>query len=82
MDPSEIAILQAQRGQATKIPGRQVQVLRGLGAATGPVAPVPPPPPPSGNAGAQSAGLFGIPWWALLVLGAGIVYAVRRQGQD
>lgn len=82
MDPSEIAILQAQRGQANKIPGREVQI-RGLGMATGPVAPVPPPPPPPpGNAGAQSAGLFGIPWWALLGIGAVVVYAMRRQGRD
>lgn len=78
MNPSEIAILQAQRGQATRLPGREVQI-RGLGMATGPVAPVPPPPPPPG-ANAASTG-SGIPWWAIAILGIGIVYAVQRRGQ-
>ena len=82
MNPSEIAILQAQRGQATKIPGRQVQVLRGLGAATGPVAPVPPPPPPSGNAGAQSTSIFNIvPWWAWPLIVAGAYELYRRRNR-
>jgi len=78
MDPRELALLQAQRGQALAIPGRQVQ-LRGLGNATGPTGPVAPPPPP--GAGAQSASLFGVPWgaWALLGVGAYAVYHKRNR---
>jgi hypothetical protein len=76
MDPRELALLQSQRGQALAIPGRQVQ-LRGLGNATGPTGPVAPPPPP--GAGAQSASLLGVPWWAWALLGVG-AYAVYHKG--
>lgn len=79
MDPREIAMIQSQRGQAI-IPGREVQ-LRGLGNATGPVAPTPPPPPPPGDAGAQSAGLLGVPWWAWALLGVGAYMAYSRRGR-
>jgi len=81
MDPRELALIQSQRGQALAIPGREVQVS-GLGRATGPASPTPPPPPPPpGDAGAQSAGLLGVPWWAWLLLGVGAYAAYSRRGR-
>lgn len=79
MDPREIALLQSQRGQALLLPDREVQ-LRGLGMATGPAPTLPPPPPPpAGDAGANSASMLGIPWWAWALLGIGAVAYFRRR---
>jgi MYXO-CTERM domain-containing protein len=67
----DIAEIQAQRGQALRIPHREVQVLRGLGEAKGPAT----PQPPLTSASSESS----MPWWAWALLGAGVLaFLVRK----
>lgn len=66
----DIAEIQSQRGQALRIPHREVQVLRGLGEAKGPVTPQLPQDAPSGKF---------VPWWVWALLGAGALALLVRK---
>lgn len=70
----DIVDIQSQRGQALRIPRREVQVLRGLGEAKAP----PQTKPEAPLATTASSGLS-IPWWAWLLLGAGAVAWFTRE---
>jgi hypothetical protein len=61
----DIAEIQSQRGQALRIPHREVQVLRGLGEAKAPTGPEP---------AAPSSSVFNVvPWWAWPLIVGGVV---------
>ena len=70
----DIAEIQSQRGQALRIPGREVQVLRGLGEAKAPTGPERPLAAPS------SSSVFNVvPWWAWPLIVGGVVMLINNR---
>jgi hypothetical protein len=74
MDPRELELIQAQRGQATF-----VHSISEIGEARGPVTPVAPPP----AAAAPMPAPLGVPLWAwgaLAVAAVGVFVVTRKRG--
>jgi len=69
----DIAEIQSQRGQALRIPGREVQVLRGLGEAKAPAGPERPLAAPS------STVINVVPWWAWPLIVGGVVMLINNR---